>query len=317
MATVRQRKPDFIIAGAMKCGTTWLHDALNSVPGVFIPRSEFHGIDARDILVHPEFSSVTSRGLELARHEDTVWWDGIDDSGESILYVGYDSTTLFHSRIDLKGVASQFPSTKLLVLLRNPVDRSFSHYWHLVRTGRARYRFEKELLFGKREILEKSIYVDQIRRVRSAFGERVHFVCCEKMFEEPELELSKILEFLGLPSERLQALCARATSPSNPGRYPRFLGGWLLASRLTAGFENGRYARDVGPGRHRGVATLRYGAYRAKLAAMVALGAGIVQRQPQMKKTTRDSLQRYLREANTGIDELLGGHWLAWWNMHN
>ena len=36
------RKPDFIIGGAAKCATTWLRDALDATPGVFLPPHEPH-----------------------------------------------------------------------------------------------------------------------------------------------------------------------------------------------------------------------------------------------------------------------------------
>ena len=48
--------PDFIIAGAMKSGTTTLHNILNEHPDVFIPDSEIHFFDMDDVIEHPEFN---------------------------------------------------------------------------------------------------------------------------------------------------------------------------------------------------------------------------------------------------------------------
>lgn len=49
------RFPDFIIVGAMKCGTTSLHKILSSHPEIFIPEREIHFFDIDDISQHPDF----------------------------------------------------------------------------------------------------------------------------------------------------------------------------------------------------------------------------------------------------------------------
>ena len=107
-----RRRPDFIIAGAMKCGTTWLHDALNRLPEIQIPREEIHWIDARDPIVHPEFPRITNRGLSLIAREETSWFETHTQDTEPGGLLGYDSTTLFHSKIDMGQVAEALPDTK-------------------------------------------------------------------------------------------------------------------------------------------------------------------------------------------------------------
>jgi len=53
--TATLRIPDFIIAGAMKCGTTSLHFILNSHPHIFVPRHEINFFDLDDLIQHPDF----------------------------------------------------------------------------------------------------------------------------------------------------------------------------------------------------------------------------------------------------------------------
>jgi len=307
------RDPFFIIAGAMKSGTTWLHDALNELPEIQIPREEIHWIDAMDPTTHPDFQQYDRHGLRLATSEESNWFVSYAQGDPSKEMLGYDSTTLFHSKVNLARIAKMLPGTKFIVILRDPVERAYSHYWHLVRTGRARFRFEKELLNGKHEILDKSIYLDQVHRFLLAFDNRVHFICHERMFAEPQVVLSGLLEFLGLPDNYLDLLLSRLDVRSNPGRYPRFLAGWLLGSKLLTGMERGRYARDVGQSRHSTLAKIRYGAYRVKLGVMATMGVGVIRCLPPMKRETRRSLTYFLQEANSGLDELLDGTWSQWW----
>jgi len=313
MDTAMGPKPDFIIAGAMKAGTTWLHGALNSLTNVTIPDQEVHWIDAGDPTVHPEFQRVARDGLYLASGRDSRWFDACSSKPDKEILLGLDSTTLFHSRIDMRAVAESLPDAKVIILLRDPVERAYSHYWHLVRTGRARYRFERELLYGNREILDRSIYVDQVRHFQDSFGNRVHFVCYERMFAEPAMQLNLILRFLNLSESHLETLVERAAVRSNPGRYPRWLGGWLLGSRILSGLERGRYARDVGETRDHLIAYIRHIGYWGKLACLSVLSAGIHLRPPEMKAGTRRALVDFLSDANREIDQLLGPSWSQPW----
>jgi hypothetical protein len=307
------RDPDFIIAGAMKSGTTWLHNALIELPGVYIPRKEVHYIDAMDPMAHPEFQSVRSQGLSLANPSRDEWFGEGGNASNQDGLLGYDSTTLFHSRVNMVRVAEEMPGTRLVVMLRNPIDRAYSHYWHLVRTGRASYRFERELLKGRQEILDRSVYVDQVRRLKHAFSDRVLFLCYEKVFAKPELELTRLVSFLGLPAESVAILLRSVGIKSNPGRYPRFLPTWLLASRAMSGLESGRYARELGENRNSAMAKIRESGYFAKIAAMALVSGGVVRKGPPIHPMTKRSLNQFLREANHGLEELLGRDWTSQW----
>jgi hypothetical protein len=304
--------PDFVIAGAMKSGTTWLHDALASVPGITIPRDEVHLLDVGDPVVHPDFQRVTAAGLELAAAAQSSW-AALLGPAERTGLLGFDSTTLFHSRVDLRRIAREHPHTRFIVLLRNPVERAYSHYWHLVRTGRARFSFEKELLFGRTEILDRSLYRESASRFATALGSRVLFLCYERLFKDPQRELVRVIEFLGLPDGALAHLVGQLDRRSNPGRYPRWLGGWLFASRLLPSLHAARYARDIGASRSSVSAGIGYALWRSRLAALVIAGAGITTSRPPMRQRTLRSLSQYLRDANAGLDDVVGGGFEEWW----
>ena len=234
--------PHFVIAGAMKSGTTWLHKALNSVSGVTIPKDEVHLYDCNDPIVHPEFQKITFRGLALRRAKETVWGDYICETRDLL---GYDSTTLFHSKIDYKKLAKDEPSLKIIVILRNPVDRSYSHYWHLVRTGRVKFNFEREILFGRQEILERSFYVANAERLTQSFGSRCLFVCYESLFSEREENLDRIGKFLELSSSQIKELKNFTSNRANEGRYPRFPLLWRFFSRMIPMNQSFRYQKQL------------------------------------------------------------------------
>lgn len=303
------RPPDFVIAGAMKCGTTWLHDVLSSVPGVQIPRDEVHLFDAHDPLTHPDFQSLSKAGLRLCSSQDTPWHT---DRSEAELY-GYDSSTLFHSHIDFGRLARDYPRTKYVVLLRDPTERAYSHYWHLVRTARARFGFEKQLLFGREEILQRSIYLDGARRIRGALKDRVLFVLYESLFESPDTSARRIGEYLGLDECKLKNMAKLTARRSNPGRFPRWLRGWLACTRLMPVGPQARYAQTVGKSRNSIRAAVRYRGYRLGLACAAFVSGGITTQKPPMNSATAQALDAFFREANSGLDDILDQDTSKWW----
>lgn len=314
MAIGDPHRVDFAIAGAMKSGTTWLHEALADLPGVYIPRGEIHLFDADDFLVHPDFPEITDRGLSVCEAAESVWPDAICRGGVGNR-VGIDASTLFHARVDAAPIAAAHPRLRLVVILRNPVDRCFSHYWHLVRTGRARFGFERELLEGRGELIDRSIYVDSARRLREAFSERVCFVLYEDLFADPRREVLRILRFLGCEELYSDAWLEGCLSRrANPGRFPRFPAGWLLAARLLPTMRRGRYAREIGSGRNTVRAKFLHAAYGLRLLMCVLLGFGYsARRRPRMKQDTRRALAKYFQSVNSRVDQFIARDTSVWW----
>ncbi|GAB3376475.1 sulfotransferase [Spongiibacter taiwanensis] len=310
MDTVKKVSPDFIVAGAMKSGTTWLHRTLDRLENVKFPEQEIHILDCNDPFVHPDFVAADSKGLVFLDASNLSWTSAVEKIGSAYSakhLVGWDSTTLFHSKINFRNLAEAFPKLKILVVLRNPTERAFSHYWHLVRTGRATSSFEGEISRGNLELLDRSIYRDQAKKIKEAFGERVCFMLYENIFKSPEAEFDRLADFLCIGSNKVKSILNDSLgSRENSGMYPNWLFGWLLTSRVFKGLERGRYSKDILVG---GVmpAGFRYLLYKLKIVLMVVGGLGFSRtRKRCMKLSTREYLNRYFREANYDLDEIIG-----------
>lgn len=118
------RLPDFLIIGAMKAGTTSLAKYLKSHPDVFMAREkEVHFFD----LNHEQGLEWYAAHFAAARAQQKI--------GEATPIYMYDPATF-------ERLANALPETKLITVLRNPVDRAYSHYWHQVE-----HRGEETLLF--------------------------------------------------------------------------------------------------------------------------------------------------------------------------
>jgi hypothetical protein len=208
--------PDFIIIGAQKGGTTFLYNLLRRHPQ-FKPavRKEIHFFDT------PRFR----RGLDWYRSH---FPQQQQSNGQREITGEASPYYLFYPHA-ARRVAETIPQTKLIALLRNPVDRAYSDYQHTFRQGNETLAFsealelEEERLRGEREkivadetyrslnyrrysYISRGIYVDQLEEWYKHFDrEQLLILKSEDFFARPSDTLELVLPFLDL-SERDFAL---------------------------------------------------------------------------------------------------------------
>lgn len=126
-ATARLRPlPDFLILGAQKAGTTALYAYLRWHPQV----------------TGPSFKEVSFFDRHYARGER--WYRAHMPVRRSGVVGEASPSYLFHP-LAPERVARMLPDARLIVLLRNPADRAFSHYQHEVALGREQLTFDEAL----------------------------------------------------------------------------------------------------------------------------------------------------------------------------
>ena len=205
--------PSFIIIGAQKCGTTSLNAYLRSHPNVCRPVKS----DQRDSRKELNFFDENfEKGVSWYRACFPRLLEGFI-TGEAT------PTYLFHPHVP-KRMASVLPDVKLIVLLRNPTERAYSHYYHNVRKNRETISFEEaiaaesERASGEfRKMLEdehyfnfnykcfaylsRGIYVDQFKRWFEFFPrEQILILKFEDFAADPTVTFRQVLNFLDLPS---------------------------------------------------------------------------------------------------------------------
>jgi Sulfotransferase domain len=119
--------PDFLILGAQKAGTTALYAYLRWHPGV----------------TGPSWKEVSFFDRHYAR--GVSWYRGhfpVRDGGR---LVGEASPGYLFHPLAPERVRATVPDARLIVLVRDPVDRALSHYHHEVALGRERLSFEDAL----------------------------------------------------------------------------------------------------------------------------------------------------------------------------
>ena len=213
--------PGAMIIGAMKSGTSSLHYYLTQHPQVLAPlRKEVHYFD-----------------LNFARGES---WYRANFGGEGQGGLNIDSSPyyLFHPQVPQRAHAL-VPDAKLIVLLRDPVRRAYSHYWHERDKGREPLSFEdaiaaepdrigrdhERLANGEIErsaahqyfsYLARGRYAEQLERWLLVYPrEQLLVLRFEELVQAPLPVLNDSLRFLGLP-----AMSGAKLEPRNTRKYP-------------------------------------------------------------------------------------------------
>ena len=195
--------PNFFIVGAAKAGTTSLYAYLQDTPGVFMSSEKEPGYFRSNALpaIHDRRVHKKSEYLKLFK--------GVTDEkaigeGTPGYLVDPESAKLIHSAV---------PLAKIIILLRDPVERAFSHYLFRKTKGFVQQTFHEMITSNinsrkkgdAREfnfILDPSLYTKNIKRFQDIFGkDNVKILIFEEFIKEPKRTLKEVLEFLGVKAE--------------------------------------------------------------------------------------------------------------------
>jgi hypothetical protein len=124
---------DFLVLGAQKCGTTWIHHVLSQHPDVFIPRAkELHFFNkASALALGPRWYSAqfadAAPGQLRGECTPNYLWNHLDARDQHVAGEYHD----FAPKL-----AELRPQLRLVATLRNPVDRAISAFHHHINQGR-------------------------------------------------------------------------------------------------------------------------------------------------------------------------------------
>lgn len=306
------RLPDFVIGGAPKCGTTSLHFILAQNPAVGLPDEEIHYFDADDPVTHPDFLFADRDGLRWfdprpGNADGLAWYASRFAPHADRAVVGEDSTTYLFSEVAPERMRALMPDARLIFLLRDPVRRAYSQYWHLVRSARAACSFEAAIARHPSIVLG-STYAPHLRRWTDAFGAgAVRVGLFEDFLAEPQAFVDGMCDHVGAPRMALEGAETwfnRTAYPGRPGlqRLVNRVGGRVVAGRYTH-----HMGRPVGRrGRLRG--KLHYRWFRHVAPRLLT-----ADRAPPMREETRAYLTQHLSARNAGLSDLLGRDLSAVW----
>lgn len=188
-------KPDFIIAGAQKSGSTYIWSMLKQHPEVFFPKDK-----------EINFFNTSSRSdFDLGEYVSLF------DSGKSFKVKGEASPRyLFYNHVP-KLMHELNPQLKLIFILRNPVLRAESHYLHNVRDGFESLSFDRAIEEEESRIkqdafslraysyVNRGLYAKQVKEYLSYFEkDQILLLKFEEFMKDKAQGFKELHSFLGV-----------------------------------------------------------------------------------------------------------------------
>jgi hypothetical protein len=193
-----QRKVDFLICGTQRGGTTALFNSLREHPEICWPMGkEVHFFDSeRDFRgKEPEYSKYHSFFHPQPSHK-------VLGEATPIYMYWYDAP---------KRIWQYNPNMKLIIILRNPIDRAYSHwnltrhrepdvtFWDAIRNEAQRCRPALPLQHRYFSYVDRGFYVQQLRRLWAYFEQKqILIVRNEDLRSRPENVVEIICRFLDI-----------------------------------------------------------------------------------------------------------------------
>jgi Sulfotransferase domain len=264
--------PNFVIIGAMRSGSTSLYKYLQVHPEVFMPRKEIHFFDRR-----------WDRGLDWYRSRFDGW------AGQPA--VGEATPTYLAEPVAIDRMAATIPGARLVAVIRDPVDRAYSHYWMERARRREPRTFEEAVadeLAGvtvddRSDYLGMGRYLAQLEAVCVRFPRhQLDVVVFDDLRDRPDATYAELCRFLAIDDG--------FTPPHLGDRVNRFV---AFRSMRVRGL------------RRRLPKTLRIGRIVGKLNA---IEGGY----PAMAEATRTELRRHFAPDNAALAAWLGRDLPGW-----
>jgi hypothetical protein len=192
---------DFIFVGPQRTASSWLDRALRSHPEIELPsltKETFY------------FDTNFERG--------PAWYQGHFPSASHRCLRGEIGPTYFHNDVARRRISERAPTVKVIIGIRDPIERTFS----LLRHEHAKGRIDdlETGLEAEPWIAESGRYAEHIPAWEATFGtERILYFWQSDTADDPERAYAEVCDFLGVAEH---ALPADSAEKFGVGMVPRF-----------------------------------------------------------------------------------------------
>jgi hypothetical protein len=217
MQVATDKGPDFLVIGAQRAGTTWLHRVLQQHPALWLPPvKELHYFDRletrRTILDAKERRRVgLKRLLSLdpwlidywLRARSDEWYAGLFRAARAKGLIAGEITPAYAilDETILRRIKRMNDKIKLIFVMRDPVERVWSAVNNAAKKGLADLSTVEASIEQARKsgASERSAYVDTIERLEAVFpADQIHYCFFEDLRDRPETLTTGLFSFLGV-----------------------------------------------------------------------------------------------------------------------
>lgn len=273
--------PNLFVVGAAKAGTTSLWRYLDQHPDIFMsPVKE------------PHFFSSFTPGLFPAVKDEDEYLRLFRDAGDAPLR-GEASASYLWDRKSPGAIHGRSPDARIVISLRDPVERAYAFYWTGVKYGGNQEPF-LDAVRGELALPESqwhdtlyvgySLYADAVERYLHAFDENVHVLFFEELNADTRREMRRLFKLLDVDPRVADTMDLER---HNPFALPR--------NELTRRFLTSKPLRSIG---RVVVPTSR----REQVESVFLSSAS----RPEMEPEARQLLEDAFREDEARLRALVG-----------
>ena len=197
-------KVDFFIVGSPKAGTTSLYHYLNEHPQVEMSSQKEPNYFSDLAIQHQQIYYYTKRVNQLERYHELF-----KNKSQNMIFGEGSVSYLFYKNV-AADIKEYNPKAKIIIMLRNPIDRAFSHYLMDYRLGFVTESFEdiinkksshKNAHLFYQQYIEVSQYTKQIERYIKEFNiHQILFIDYEDFKDDAGKVVKRVYNFLGIES---------------------------------------------------------------------------------------------------------------------
>ena len=218
------KKPNFIIAGFPKCGTTSLHHYLSEHPQIFMPSQKELHFFTYEILSKLK-NGPKDGAVKKTQIQDSKKYLDFYRNVKNEIAVGDASPSYINYPNQFLKIKEYLEDPKFIIVLRDPINRAYSNYLHLKREQRETLTFKEAVNRENKRIKDKysdfwyykfnSTYYNKILKAKETFKE-VLIITSEELNENHEATMKKVYKFLDVDCN---FITKRKSNRFNKGGY--------------------------------------------------------------------------------------------------
>jgi len=211
--------PNLFICGAPKAGTTTMHALLSQHPQIYLTKDKEPHYFCSDF--HAEAVKFHGGKKKIFHYKsENEYLNLFEDTGQT-QYSGEASVTYFFSKLAAKNIYDFNKRSKIIIILRKPIEMAYSWYNYLYARGledlesfqealdKEDFRKRTPRLIHKNALYPSSVYysdlmkIDQhVKRFLDLFPrENIYFLLFDDIKKDAEKSYGKVLEFLNLQND--------------------------------------------------------------------------------------------------------------------
>lgn len=213
------KKANLFIVGAMRAGTTSFVELLSKHPQIYVSpiKEPNYFVDRLPLTLYEPsrffnlnryLNSKFPDPLHIAKIETLAQYEQLFSLATHEVYRVDASTAYLHAPEAAANIATYNSEAKVIVILRDPLQRAYSHYRMDLALGRIHRSFDaimrseiaqyrsNELRFGS--YLGMSCYAAHLKRFESLFGEQLLVLELRNLVNTTDIEMTRISNFLGI-----------------------------------------------------------------------------------------------------------------------